>query len=365
LDNFIFIKNGKFFLNNKEFKFIGTNVYEIANLDTSVTNKIIDDAYNFGFKVLRFWLFQNKPVSEIIAKLNEICHYVNPLKLKLIICLADKWGYLQNYKISCKWYEYGYKKHYLNYVKTITNEFKHRNEIMLWELINEPITNSFEVFYNFADNVSYEIKSVNQNHLISLGTVGGVGDKFGSYYSVFNKNNFRKLFLLNTLDAVSLHDYSYDSGIFERLDILNRFKGSYKTAKIFSAINKIINMPFNAIDNYFLKKNRLIKIPFTLRWLWNLFNIKDIKFAHSINKPIYIGELGVKNYHGKKRSKIFNLIIKEKFKLGVSGILLWSFQAQGWNNDGHNYGFSFGEGIENVIMKWYKAQFDKESIFMN
>lgn len=352
----LFVKNtgGSFTLNNKPFRFIGANVYELGNLDERITQKIIDESVEFGFTVLRFWLFENKPVNEQVKKLNRICDAVKPFGIKLIISLADKWGYLQNYKIDESWYKEGFRSNYLNYVKTLTAEFLNRSEIMIWELINEPETDNFNVFYDFAKEVSEEIKKVNENHLLSVGTVGGVGDKFGTYLSVFNKSNFRKLYSLDSLDAVSLHDYSYDSGLFERLDILYRFKGELKKAERFSSIGNAVNKPFAGIDKYFLKKGKLNNFPLTLRWLWNIYNNRDVSFARKYGKPVYIGEIGFKNIKGRDRVKIMNIDIERKFAQGVGGIMLWSFESQGWNKDGHDYGFGLGEGIEDVVKKWNK-----------
>lgn len=346
------VNNSAFHLNGKPFSFVGANVYELANVESSITQKIIDDAAAGGFSVLRFWLFENKPVAEQIAKLNEICDAVNPYGIKLIVSLADKWGYLQNYKIDESWYREGYKQGYLKYVKAVTGEFKHRSEIMIWELINEPETGNFNNFYEFAKTASEEIKSVNSNHLLSVGTVGGVGDKFGSYLSIFKKSNFRKLYSLQSIDAVSLHDYSYDSGVFERLDILYRFKGDLKKAERYSGLGSRIEKPFAGLDSYFLKKGKLVRFPLTLRWLWNIYNKRDVSFAKSINKPVYAGEIGFKNIPGRDRVKIMDLDIASKFKNGIAGIMLWSFEAQGWNKDGHDYGFGMGEGIEEVVRKW-------------
>ncbi|HMQ78080.1 MAG TPA: cellulase family glycosylhydrolase [Ignavibacteria bacterium] len=352
--DFVKNTNGGFALGGKPFRFVGANVYELANLESGITKKIIEDSAEAGFTVLRFWLFENKPLQEQIKKLNEICGAVYPHGIKLIISLADKWGYLQNYKIDEAWYKGGYRNEYLKYVTTITGEFKHRPEIMIWELINEPETDDFNVFYDFAKAASEEIKNVNENHLLSVGTVGGVGDKFGSYFSVFNKKNFRKLYSLKSLDAVSLHDYSYDSGVFERLDILYRFKGELKKAERYSKLGSSIEKPFAGLDGYFLKKEKLLRFPLTLRWLWNIYNNRDVSFARSINKPVYIGEIGFKNIPGRDRVKIIDLDIASKFRSGVGGIMLWSFESQGWNKDGHDYGFGPGEGFEEVVKKWNK-----------
>lgn len=351
-----FVKNinGQFSIEGKPFRFIGANVYEIANLESEITRNIIDDSAEAGFKVLRFWLFQNKETALIVNKLNEICDMVKPYGMKLIVSLSDKWGYLQNYKINEAWYEGGYKSGYLDYVKTVTGECKDRDEIMIWELINEPEADSFSAFYNFAKHVSEEIRSADPNHLLSTGTVGGVGDKFGSYFSVFKKSNFRSLYSLPSLDAVSIHDYSYDSGIFERLDVLNRFTGNEKRAKMYGSISDVVEVPFKKIDTMFLNRDKLVHIPLTLRGVWNSYNKVDLKFAKSINKPLYIGEVGFKATHGVNRKKILELDIEQKFSMGVSGYVLWSFEARGWNKDGHSYGFGLDADFGDIIKKWNK-----------
>jgi endo-1,4-beta-mannosidase len=351
----MFVKsiNGSFSLNNnKPFRFIGANVYELANVDSDITRKIIDDAVNTGFKVLRFWLFQNKDAAVQIKKLNEICDFVKPHGIKLIVSLSDKWGYLQNYKIDENWYLSGYKNEYLNYVKSVTSECSARDEVMIWELINEPETDSFEAFYNFAKVVSEEIKSVNTNHLLSLGTVGGVGDKFGSYFSVFKKSNFEKLYSLPSLDAISIHDYSYDSSIFERLDVLYRFKGNHNRAKIFARADDAIDVLFDRLDRWYLTRGSIVHIPLTLRGVWSRYNKKDIRFAQKINKPLYIGEIGFKSAPNRNRKGLLELDIEKKFSLGICGYMLWSFQAQGWSNDGHGYGFGIDDGFSEIIKKW-------------
>ena len=344
--------NGNFSINDKPFRFIGSNVYELANVDAQTTGKIIEDTAAAGFRVLRFWLFKNKETSLMIKKLNEICDFVKPYGIKLIVSLSDKWGYLQDYKIDGEWYKNGYKHEYLDYVKAVTCECKSRDEIMIWELINEPETDSFNAFYEFAKNTSVEIKSVNSNHMLSIGTVGGVGDKFGGYFSIFKKSNFVKLYSLSSLDAVSIHDYSYDSSVFERLDILYRFKGHEKKAKLFGKVDDTIDILFDKVDSWYLNRDKIIRIPLTLRGVWNRYNKKDISFADKIKKPVYIGEVGFKSGMKRDRKKILELDIAEKFSLGVSGYMLWSFEAQGWSKDGHSYGFGLNDGYGEIVKKW-------------
>jgi endo-1,4-beta-mannosidase len=315
-------------------------------------NDIIGDCITAGFRVLRFWMFENREISEQISKLNEICDAVSPHGIKLIVSLADKWGYMQNYKIDESWYREGYKNGYLDYISQLTGALSGRDEIMLWELINEPWTDNFDVFCDFVVSSAGAVRKADPNHMISVGTVGGIGDKLGSYFSLFRKGNFRKLYSMDLLDAVSLHDYSYDSGIFERLDVLYRFKGRPGVAAFFSGLANLIDMPFGIIDGYFRKKKKLFRFPLTLRWLWNIYNKGDISFAKQIGKPVYTGETGLKKMPGRNRPEVLQLDLEEKFGSGIDGVLLWSFEAQGWNKDGHDYGFGLGEGIGEVVKKW-------------
>lgn len=161
---------------------------------------------------------------------------------------------MQNYKIDDEWYRTGYKKNYLNYVKDITTAFKDRDEIILWELINEPVNNSFSEMYNFAEDASKTIKESDPNHLISIGTIGGIGDKFGDQFSRFNVANFEKLYSIKTLDAISIHDYSFNSTVLERLDILYRLKGKANSADNFRKIDAMINSILQSVDKYTLER---------------------------------------------------------------------------------------------------------------
>ncbi len=345
-NNFVSVINGIFYLHNKPFRFIGTNMYELANVESSVTEAMLKDAANEGFRVVRFWAFE--PVKK--EKLNEICDISNELKLKIIPVLADPSGYLQSYKINNAWYKKDYKNGYLKFVTDIVRNLKNRDEILLWELINEPVTDSFDDIYNFTEYSSQQIKSADPNHLISIGTIGGVGDKFGNFFSRFKIENFEKLYSIKTLDAVSIHDYSYNSTILERLDIMYRLKGKDKNSKLSSLLNDIVNFIPAGIDKLTLKKyNDTFDFPITLRSIWRNYNKKNIRIAKKLNKPLYIGEVGFKKNLGSLRKKVLENELKNYFEDGIAGALLWSFEAQGKSLDGHDYGFNLDDGFDDVI----------------
>lgn len=347
--SFITTIDGNFYLNNKLFRFIGTNMYELANVNSATTEKMIRDAANEGFQVIRFWAFE--PMEK--KKLKEICDLVKDYGIKVIPVMADPWGYLQAYKINSEWYKEDYKKHYLNYIIDIIESLKNRPEILLWELINEPSTNSFSDIYNFAKNVSEKIKKVNSNHLISLGTIGGIGDKFGGAFSRFKIYNYKNLYSLKSLDALSIHDYSFNSSLLERLDVLLRFKGNRRSAKLLENIGKTINYIPQYMDKITLNNfDRTFDFPLTVRSIWKTYINKNIKIAKDLNKPIYIGEVGFKKNMGDLRKKVIQIELKKYFNEGIAGVLLWSFEAQGRSNDGHDYGFGVEDGLGAAIRQY-------------
>ncbi|MEP7146346.1 MAG: cellulase family glycosylhydrolase [bacterium] len=348
-NNFVTVKDGKFYLCKKTFSFIGANMYELASVASSITEAMLRDAAGEGFRVVRFWAFE--PAKK--NKLTEICDFANELKLKIIPVLSDPTGYLQNYKIENEWYQTGYKNNYLKYAADLVSSLKDRNEILLWELINEPVTDSFEDLYNFTKGASEKIKSADPNHLISIGTIGGVGDKFGNFFSRFKIENFEKLYSIETLDCVSIHDYSFNSTLFERLDILYRLKGKQKSSEFYSVVNKIINfIPFE-IDKLTLRKlNDTLDFPATLRSIWRSFNRRNVQIAEKLNKPLYVGEVGFKKALGGLRKSVLEMEIKNYFDEGVAGVLLWSFEARGRSLDGHDYGFNSEDGFAEFINKW-------------
>jgi hypothetical protein len=321
-------------------------MYELARVDSATTQLMLKDASNEGFRVVRFWAFE--PTCK--TKLNEICDLAKECKIYIIPVLADPSGYLQSYKINQQWYRSGYKKSYLAYITDLVSSFKDRKEILLWELINEPMTASFSDIYDFTEHASGVIKSADPNHLVSIGTIGGIGDKFGSSISRFSLSNFETLYSIKSLDAVSLHDYSFGSTVFERLDIFQRLKGEHYKAKVFSSISKAANYFPEKIDVFTLKAfEKTFDFPLTLRSIWKRYNRMNLVSAAKLDKPVYIGEVGFKKSLKDLRKLVLKKELRKYFNDGISGVLLWSFESQGKSLDGHDYGFNIEDGFGEVF----------------
>lgn len=316
--------------------FFGCNMYELAKVDNTTSELMLRDAKAYGFDTVRFWCFYPTPAE----KLQFLISCAKKYSLKLIPVLADRWNYNQKFEINSEWYKNGYEGIYLPYVLNLISQFKHCEEILIWELINEPETKKFEYLCNFVSDVTKKIKEVNSNHFISIGTIGGIGDKFGSQFSRFNSSLFEKLYSIKGLDIVSIHDYSYDATLLDRIEIHFYFKGKENVAKFFNTLNK----PFvwiRGLWDYFCLQNfnKIVSNPLSVRWFWRHQIKKNIETANSLNKQIYIGEIGYKSYNGNFRK---NLIKHDRIRYnteGVNGYLLWSYEAKGKSKDGHGYGF--------------------------
>ncbi|MBX7045509.1 MAG: cellulase family glycosylhydrolase [Ignavibacteria bacterium] len=317
--------------------FFGCNMYELAFVDDETSELMLRDAAKAGFETVRFWCFYGVQDS----KLQFIISSAKKYNLKLIPVLADRWGYNQSFIIDSEWYKENYKKEYLPFVLNLTGKFKNSEEILLWELINEPASEKFEYIYNFVKDTAKKIKKVNSRHAISLGTIGGIGDKFGSHFSRFNSSLFEKLYSIDELDAISIHDYSYDAALLDRIEIHYYFSGKEKQAKMFKALNSPVAAIRNLWDRFCIKIfGKIFSNPVSVRWLWGYYIRKNIASAKKLGKPVYIGEIGYKAGSGKFRKDLIEYDRKRYSKAGVSGYMLWSFEAQGKSKDGHGYGFS-------------------------
>lgn len=325
-------------------------MYSLLYEERSVIRLMLEDVVKNNFDSVRFWCFDHGNTSKLKDSLQYTLNIISELKLKAIPVLSDQWGFIKNYNMDLDWYKNGYRSDFMPFAIDMVKEFKNRNEIILWELINEPACDSYEIFHKFVEDSTSELKNVNENHLLSLGTIGGIGNKFGGPFSRFSLKKFERLYSIKSLDTVSLHDYSYDSTILDRLDILFRFGG--KNFGFLGSLNNFFTFLPSKIDEYYitkLKKARLGGI--NVRRIWKNYNFKQIDSAKKLEKPVYIGEAGYKKILNN-RPEVIKIEADNLFRHDISGILLWSFESNGKSIDGHGYGFgnedNLGETVKNI-----------------
>jgi hypothetical protein len=311
----------QFQVDGKPFQFAGVNAYDLAataHRSQAELEKQLKTIAASGATVVRFWAFACYPTADIQNVLDTSQRL--GLGLRFIPVLGDQWHWIETgsdkkFKDEA-WYKDGYKQNYLPHLRETVKALGNRPEVLLWEVINEPIVKpwQFDTFYDFAKTAAHEVKA-NGGRMAAIGSFGGL-------QAGLLPHQYAKLAKLNDIDAISMHDYArtwHSVGVTEKLT--------------------------KAVLTWFGDKE--------LAW--------DAQTAQKAGKPFYIGEVGTKVRHaGWKVSEDMpqvrtpveamagNLARGQfAFQKGASGVLLWGPQADGKSKDGHGFGFDFATGDVN------------------
>jgi hypothetical protein len=277
--------------------FTGFNIYQANSRSncsyTMGTGSRLDAALTDigpGADVFRAWFFQNLATTGGKRDWSAFDHTLAVARahgVRVIATLGNQWGSCDGggYRWA-SWYTGGYADtvsagsivSYRQFVAEVVARYKDDPTIAMWQLMNEaeikkdgtstcaPATDLF----NFAADVSGLIKSIDPNHLVSLGTMGGgqCGSQ-GTDYKLINSPS--------TIDVCEFHDYGHETQA----------------------------------------------VPANLS--------RDIAFCDALNKPIFVGEAGIKvgSVGGTlaSRAAAFNAKVTAMFAAGVKGFVIWS-----WNN---------------------------------
>ena len=179
---------------------------------SAFTNEQLDQLFqelnHMGVTSLRFWLFQSFTKSGTdYTRLDYIISLADKYNIKLIPVFENQWadcsqgGYKQN-----EWYKSGYKSPYgsypislKTYIKKVVSRYKNTTAIMMWQIMNESESWNTDALYNFVKDISSDIKTLDKNHMVSFGTMGGNQPGTSIY---------RKIHSLPSIDILEVHDYS-------------------------------------------------------------------------------------------------------------------------------------------------------------
>jgi hypothetical protein len=228
--------------------------------------------------------------------------------VKVIVTLTDQWGECgdggaNGFKTS-SWYTGGYMATqpglltpYRDFVAEVVTRYKDDPTVLMWQLINEaevkptaaggclPGTQSHDTLSAWATDVSGLIKSIDPDHLVSLGTIGS--GQCGASYT-----EYQALHAIPTIDVCEFHDY-YD--------------------------------PYVPIPGDF----------------WNGMQ-RRIDQCNALDKPLFVGELGIipNNSGGTLAGRAAALQGKRdaQFGAGIDGILAWDWSSLGSTYDNYDIG---------------------------
>ena len=225
-------------LGGEPFIFRGVNIWGAAS-DQSVFDCGAEDpdqaAYldrtlrrlsALGVNSVRFFAFQSYAAGGTdLTAIRRVIDAARSYNIRVILVLGNQFAdcdyypsYAKNLSFakSTDWYQTGYKApnsgyalSYRDYVRMIVSAFKDDPAVLVWQLMNEAQVSDLSdadgaILRDFVTDVSGLIKSIDPNHLVSVGTQGT-----GQPGTQGPSN--RALHEITTVDVVEAHDYDSDA----------------------------------------------------------------------------------------------------------------------------------------------------------
>lgn len=325
--HFVTTKNGDFELKGENFKFIGTNNYYLHYKNNEAVEDIFKQAHNMGLKVIRMWAFGDGNVAieknnfSIQSKLGDYItrneevdgleridfalKMAEKYNVKVILVFTNYWDDFGGMKAYQKWLKLEEKedfytnieakeayKNYVNFMINRTNkytgkQYKNDANIFAWELANEPRNpkdTSGETLVNWVKEMSSYIKSLDKNHMVSIGDEG--------FFKGKDKGNKNEA------------NWAYDGSVGVDWETLLQIPTiDFGTAHVYPEHWGV------SIDNI---------------EDWGEKYIKDhAKMAEKYGKAFIVEEYGVGKNLSLDRSKIYERWNKTAFENGTDGTLFW------------------------------------------
>lgn len=230
MSGFVTRSDRTFMLDGAPFRFVGANMYNAAcepsvygcgpwmnNPDVELDDWFTRARRDFGAQVIRFWAYQSYTAGGTNWQaFDRVMRLANKHALKVIPVLENQWeACTQGGDKYDSWYAGGYAQPYGNYpisyreyVSRIVNRYKNEPAVAAWMLMNEAESKSTsgtpnpDALYTFARDMSEFVKSIDTNHLVTLGLLGGNQAGLAGSYG--------KLHSISTIDFADFHDYGFD-----------------------------------------------------------------------------------------------------------------------------------------------------------
>jgi len=313
-------QGSQLYLYNQPYRFVGVNRYNLlttggnpyrgcgGSWSESDLDPYFSELKQQGIQAIRFWMFQSFTDSGA---------YFN--RMDTLINLSTKYGVLlmpvfENHWSACTtggektadWYStgykstYGYSKTLKEYISVVVSRYKNSPQILAWQIMNEAESSDGQSLVTFADDIARTIKMNDPNHLVSFGTLGSNQN---------GMNMYRQIHSSQAIDLLEYHDYDYDCC-------------------------GVLYPPL--LDT----------------------RIAD---AAALNKPIFVGEAGIRTgctgcISLSERSQIFDNKIRDFFGKEGSGYLIWSYRDREFNQSTDAFGFNQSDPLSSVIKRYSQQQ---------
>jgi len=322
-------------LDGQPYRPIGLNIYN-ANSNGwcwyQMDGSILDDsltAIGPGKNAMRAWFFQQLATTNGARDWTAFDRTLATARAhgyKVIATLTDQWGDCGDSTVAGygykdkRWYQSAYTYRdpsgtvsYRDWVAEVVSRYENDPTILAWQLVNEPEVLPYKgadcstvpestaesILSSFAGDVSGLIKSIDPNHLVSLGTIGSgqCGTQDTDYKTVMS---------VPTLDLCEYHDYDY---------------------------------------NHLIPGDQ-----------WNGLQ-RRIEQCNDLDKPLIVGELGViPDQVGGTLDDRANVVAGKlcaQLRAGVAGELLWAWDKNGSTSD--NFDIGPNDPVLDALSPWSDA----------
>jgi mannan endo-1,4-beta-mannosidase len=222
--------------------FAGSNSYWISFLTNNAdVDLVMGHVAQAGLKIFRIWGFNDvssqpsgnqvwyQMVSASGSRINTGANGLQ--RLDAVVASAEKHGVKLIINFVNQWDDYGgmatyvrafggsketwytntkAQQQYRTYIQAVVSRYKDSSAVFAWELANEPRCKgcATDVIFNWANSTSAYVKSLDPNHMVTLGDEG-MGITGGTTYPFqFSEGtDFVKNLKIETLDFGTFHMY--------------------------------------------------------------------------------------------------------------------------------------------------------------
>ncbi|CAH9114063.1 unnamed protein product [Cuscuta epithymum] len=353
--NFVERNGTQFFVDGKAFYVNGWNSYWLMDHAVDEGRRpriraILQAGAKMGLTVCRTWAFNDGTYNalqlspgiydeSVFRALDHVIAEAKQYGVRLLLCLVNnlqayggksqyvKWAWEEGLGLSSSndsfFYDPTIRSYFKNYVKTVLTrkntvtgvEYRDDPTIFAWELINEPrcLTDpSGDTLQEWVGEMSSYIKSIDMNHLLTVGLEGFYGPKSHkkmtvnpNYMSSYLGTDFIRNNKLPSVDFASVHIY-----------------------------------PDHWVKNQSFEE----KLEFVSKWV--LSHIEDCE--KELKKPVMFTEFGLstmsKNFEPSQRDRFYKVVLNIIYKSAKrnkagAGSLFWQFIVEGMQDYNDEFGF--------------------------
>ncbi len=198
---FVTRSGSQLFLDGRPYTFVGTNVNYLAGpfFPEDDVEEIISFLSDHHVQVIRVWV---EPWCDL-ERVQRMLDIGGQYGVRFILTLQDFFNHETGH-----WFRSLYMTKDIPHIRNVVPLFAHRPEILAWEVMNEPTCpardsgqDCWDALFRWAEATSAEVKRLDPNHLVSLGTQRGGLDTIALAA-------FQRIHGLDTVDLISIHRHA-------------------------------------------------------------------------------------------------------------------------------------------------------------